>query len=94
MAVGNSLIGAIESAGNQIPGANFNFGRIGGIDISCLASRVPPEDRVPPRLPPGLQSMNRQAPLSIQMNGREVARAVVEVLDGQMRVRQPRLGIN
>lgn len=32
-------------------------------------------------------------PISIQMNGREVARVVAEVLDGQLRIRQPGLMI-
>jgi len=97
LAVGNinDWISSVESILNQIPGVNFNFGRVGGIEIPRLAPRVPPEDIAPPILPPGLQSLNgMQAPLILQVNGREFARATISVMDGQMRVTQPGLGIS
>ena len=96
----NEWIQRVEDVLNRIPGMNFNLGRVGGIAIP----RMSLEPDTGPELGPGGhpllglssnrgQGMNAQAPLSIQMSGREVARVVVEVMNGELRIRQPGLGI-
>jgi len=107
--IGNGLIGAIEWAINQavgfindflaeaesllnsVPGVNVDLGRVGGISIP----RIPPREGTANILPQATPvTATQSAPLILNVNGREFARATIEVMDGQMRLRQPGLGIN
>lgn len=82
----NKWISRVESVLNSIKGVNVSLPRVDPIEIPRLG-----QQSISQGGGPGRDRM--QAPLVLMVNGREFARATIEVMDRQIRILQPGLGI-